>query len=78
MSLVKDVVRDELVRAIELIAKYESKKASAKTEYKKQYYTKKLKVQNEIVGNMLQGFNRLQQKQALEAPTREATDSYPI
>lgn len=62
MSIVHNALKEELLQAIETASKYEEKIASAKTDYKKAYYTKKLNQKTEQINNMLEGLNRLIQK----------------
>lgn len=60
MSIVRDSLRAELNKAVEISKEYSSKVKSAKTKIKKTYFTKKLKKNNNLIANMIIALDKIE------------------
>lgn len=74
-TLVEQALREEIQERVAQSRDFVSKIETAKTEYKKKYYKKKLRLNNEIVASLLEGYERVvennkkeQNDEALDEP----------
>jgi hypothetical protein len=62
MSAVQEVIKEEIQKRIALSADYKSKLETATTSYKREYYSKKLHKNNQLIVSLLEGFERVTDK----------------
>lgn len=58
-TLVEQALREEIQERVTQSRDFVSNIETAKTEYKKKYYKKKLRLNNEIVASLLEGYERV-------------------
>ena len=62
MSTVIETIKEEIQKRIALSAEYKSTLEAAKTPYKREYYSKKLHKNNQLIVSLLEGFERVTDK----------------
>jgi len=62
MSIVEETLKEELQKRLVLSTKYKSELENAKTPYKREYYTKKLHKNNQVIYSLLEAFERVTNK----------------
>ncbi len=60
MSVIRDSIRQELTLAVNLSTEYSSKVKFAKTKTKSNYYSKKLKKNNNLIANMIISLDKIE------------------
>lgn len=64
MSLVKETISVEIQQTVKKSVEFKSQRDSAKTEYKKNFFNKKLKNNNVKLYELLEALNRLPKENA--------------
>ncbi len=62
MAMVKDILKDEINKAIARSKGYAEKIAASTTEPKKNLYTKKLKKNNKVMADLIIALDKIQKK----------------
>jgi hypothetical protein len=58
-TAVEQALKEEIQERVAQSREYVTKIETAKTEYKKKYYRKKLRLNNEMVASLLEGYERV-------------------
>lgn len=73
MSIVRITLKQEIKELIEKSVKYVEQRKTAKTDVKRNYYTKKLKKNNQALEELLVAYDRLSKDEEKGEDSNEST-----
>lgn len=77
MSIVEQTLKDELQKRLALSTKYKSELENAKTPYKREYFTRKLHKNNQVIYSLLEAFERVTNNKKKETSDEAVSDPEP-